>query len=173
LASPKVAWTVSVDGDVYASPLIVAGHVIVATENNTVYSLDLFTGAVIWTIHLGQPVDAASLPCGDIGPVTGITGTPAADPASGLLYVVAFLGARHHMLFTLKLVDGTVASQQDIDPAGSTPAVQQQRGALAVGANYVYVPLGGLYGDCGPYHGYVVAVPRAGGAARATRSRCP
>jgi outer membrane protein assembly factor BamB len=165
LASPKVAWTASVDGDVYASPLIVAGHVIVATENNTVYSLDLFTGAVIWTIHLGEPVDAASLPCGDIGPVTGITGTPAADPASGLLYVVAFLGARHHMLFTLKLVDGTVASQQDIDPAGSTPAVQQQRGALAVGANYVYVPLGGLYGDCGPYHGYVVAVPRAGGAA--------
>ena len=165
LTAPKVAWTASVDGDVYASPLIVAGHVIVATENNTVYSLDLFTGAVIWTIHLGQPVDAASLPCGDIGPVTGITGTPAADPASGLLYVVAFLGAHHHMLYALKLVDGTVASQQDIDPAGSTPAVQQQRGALAIGKNYVYVPLGGLYGDCGPYHGYIVAVPRAGGAA--------
>jgi outer membrane protein assembly factor BamB len=165
LASPKIAWTASVDGDVYASPLIVAGHVIVATENNTVYSLDLFTGATIWKIHLGQPVDASSLPCGDIGPVTGITGTPAADPASGLLYVVAFLGARHHMLFALKLVDGTVASQQDIDPTGSTPAVQQQRGALTIAANYVYVPLGGLYGDCGPYHGYVVAVPRAGGAA--------
>ena len=165
LAGPKIAWTVGVDGDVYASPLIVAGHVIVATENNTVYSLDLFTGATIWKIHLGQPVDAASLPCGDIGPVTGITGTPAADPASGLLYVVAFLAARHHMLYALKLVDGTVASQQDIDPAGSTPTVQQQRGALSVGANYVYVPLGGLYGDCGPYHGYVVAVPRAGGPA--------
>jgi hypothetical protein len=145
--------------------LIVAGHVIIATENNTVYSLDLFTGEVLWKIHLGQPVDASSLPCGDIGPVTGITGTPAADPASGLLYVVAFLGGRHHMLFALSLVDGTVASQQDIDPTGSTPAVQQQRGALSVGANYVYVPLGGLYGDCGPYHGYVVAVPRSGGAA--------
>jgi outer membrane protein assembly factor BamB len=165
LAGPKIAWTAPVDGDVYASPLIVAGHVIVATENNTVYSLDLFTGAPIWKIHLGQPVDAASLPCGDIGPVTGITGTPAADPASGLLYVVAFLTGRHHMLYALKLVDGTVASQQDIDPSGSTPAVQQQRGALSVGANYVYVPLGGLYGDCGPYHGYVVAVPRSGGSA--------
>jgi outer membrane protein assembly factor BamB len=165
LAGPKIAWTVGVDGDVYASPLIVAGHVIVATENNTVYSLDLFTGATIWKIHLGQPVDATSLPCGDIGPVTGITGTPAADPASGLLYVVAFLAGRHHMLYALKLVDGTVASQQDIDPSGSTPAVQQQRGALSVGTNYVYVPLGGLYGDCGPYHGYVVAVPRAGGPA--------
>jgi outer membrane protein assembly factor BamB len=165
LATPQVAWTANVDGDVYASPLIVGGHVIVATENNTVYSLDLFTGAVIWTIHLGQPVDASSLPCGDIGPVTGITGTPAADPASGRLYVVAYLAGRHHMLFALKLVDGTVVSQQDIDPAGSTPAVQQQRGALTVGANYVYVPLGGLYGDCGPYHGYVVALPKAGGTA--------
>lgn len=158
-----------VDGDVYASPLVVAGHVIVATENNTVYSLDLFTGAIIWQIHLGQPVDASSLPCGDIGPVTGITGTPAADPAAGLVYVVAFLAGRHHMLFTLKLADGTVASQQDIDPSGSTPAVQQQRGALTVGADYVYVPLGGLYGDCGPYHGYVVAVPRAGGTALSYR----
>lgn len=165
MASPSVGWNVGVDGDVYASPLIVDGHVIVATENNTVYSLDLFTGVTIWKIHLGTPVDASSLPCGDIGPVTGITGTPAADPATGLLYVVAFLSTHHHMLYALKLVDGSVASQQDIDPAGSTPAVQQQRGALAIGKAYVYVPLGGLYGDCGPYHGYVVAVPRGGGAA--------
>ena len=165
LAAPQTAWTASVDGDVYASPLIVAGHVIVATENNTVYSLDLFTGGVIWKIHLGQPVDASSLPCGDIGPVSGITGTPAADTASGLVYVVAFLAGRHHMLFALSLVNGVVASQQDIDPTGSSPAAQQQRGALAVGGGFVYVPLGGLYGDCGPYHGYVVAVPRAGGAA--------
>ena len=169
LADPKIGWTAGVDGDVYASPLIVAGHAVVATENNTVYSLDLFTGAVIWKIHLGQPVDASSLPCGDIGPVTGITGTPAADPVAGLLYVVAFLAGRHHMLFALKLVDGTVVSQQDIDPSGSTPAVQQQRGALSVGAEYVYVPLGGLYGDCGPYHGYVVAVPRGGGTALSYR----
>jgi outer membrane protein assembly factor BamB len=169
LTGPKVAWTAPVDGDVYASPLIVAGHVIVATEDNTVYSLDLFTGQTIWKIHLGDPVDASSLPCGDIGPVTGITGTPAADPATGLLYVVAFLSTRHHMLFALKLVDGTVALQQDIDPSGSTPDVQQQRGALGIGAGYVYVPLGGLYGDCGPYHGYVVAVPRRGGTALSYR----
>src|SRR6202166_1008281 len=154
-----------VDGDVYASPLIVAGHVIIATENNTVYSLDLFTGAPLWKIHLGAPVDAGSLPCGDIGPVTGITGTPAADPVAGRLYVVAFLSTHHHMLFTLSLADGSVVSQQDIDPAGSNPAVEQERGALALGADFVYVPLGGLYGDCGQYHGYLVAVPLAGGAA--------
>jgi outer membrane protein assembly factor BamB len=158
-----VAWTAQLDGDVYASPLIVAGHVLAATENNTVYSLDLFTGAVVWKIHLGEPVDASSLPCGNIGPVTGITGTPAVDTAAGRLYVVAFLRARHHMLYTLSLADGSVVSQQDVDPPGSNPAVHQERGALALGANYVYVPFGGLYGDCGAYHGYVQAVPLAGG----------
>jgi outer membrane protein assembly factor BamB len=161
-----VAWNTPVDGDVYASPLIVAGHVIVATETNTVYSLDIFTGATVWKIHLGDPVDASSLPCGNIGPVTGITGTPAADPATGRVYVVAFLRSHHHMLFGLSLVDGSVVSQMDVDPAGSNPAVQQQRGALAIGSGFVYVPLGGLFGDCGAYHGYVVAVPIAGGPAR-------
>jgi polyvinyl alcohol dehydrogenase (cytochrome) len=163
LSSPSVAWTAHLDGDVYSSPLIVAGHVLAATENNTVYSLDLFTGAVVWKIHLGDPVDASSLPCGNIGPVTGITGTPAVDPAAGRLYVVAFLRTRHHMLFTLRLVDGTVVSQQDVDPPGSNAAVHQERGALTLGANYVYVPFGGLFGDCGDYHGYIQAVPLAGG----------
>ncbi len=158
-----MAWTAGLDGDVYASPLIVAGHVLAATENNTVYSLDLFSGSVVWKTHLGDPVDAGSLPCGNIGPVTGITGTPAADVRTGRLYVVAFLRTHHHMLFALSLVDGSVAWQQDIDPAGSNPSVQQQRGALAVGSHYVYVPLGGLYGDCGQYHGYIEAVPLAGG----------
>lgn len=164
LGTPAVAWTAHLDGDVYASPLIVAGHVLVATENNTVYSLDLFSGLVVWKIHLGEPVDAASLPCGNIGPVTGITGTPAADPSTGRLYVVAFLQTHHHMLFTLSLVDGSVVFQRDIDPQGSNPAVQQERGALALGSGYVYVPLGGLYGDCGQYNGYVVGVPLRGGS---------
>lgn len=166
LGSAATAWTARLDGAVYASPLIVAGHVLAATENNTVYALDLFSGSVVWKTNLGAPVDAASLPCGDIGPVTGITGTPAADPATGRLYVVAFLHSHHHMLFTLSLADGSIVSQQDVDPSGSDPTVQQERGALALGKDFVYVPLGGLYGDCGPYHGYVVAVPLAGGGIR-------
>jgi outer membrane protein assembly factor BamB len=166
LGSPAPAWTARLDGDVYASPLIVAGHVIAATERNTVYALDLFSGSVVWKINLGAPVDASSLPCGDIGPVTGITGTPAADPATGRLYVVAYLRSHHHMLFTLSLADGSIVSQQDVDPLGSDPTVQQERGALTLGKDFVYVPLGGLYGDCGPYHGYLVAVPLAGGGIR-------
>ncbi len=162
-ANPQMAWRAPVDGDVYASPLIVAGHVIVATENNTVYSLDLFSGAVVWKLHLGDPVDAGTLPCGDISPVTGITGTPAADPRTDRLYVVAYIRGYRHVLFTIGLANGSVILQQVVDPPGSDPRVQQERGALALGSGYVYVPFGGLYGDCGTYHGYVAAVPEDGG----------
>ncbi len=153
------------DAAVYASPLIVAGHALVATENNTVYSLDLFTGSKVWERHLGDPVDAGSLPCGNISPFTGITGTPAADPASRRMYVVAFLKGYHHVLYALSLTDGSVAWKQDIDPAGSKPNVQQLRGALAIHSGMVYVPFGGLFGDCGEYRGYVVGVPLGGGQA--------
>lgn len=162
--SPQQAWRAVVDGDVYASPLIVSGHVLVATENNTVYSLDLFSGAVVWQRHLGDPVDASTLACGDIGPVSGITGTPAADVVGRRLFVVAFLRGYHHVLFTLSLTDGSVVGEETVDPPGSDPSVQQERGALALGSGRVYIPLGGLFGDCGNYHGYVVAVPSAGGA---------
>ena len=162
LGNPREAWRAAVDGDVYASPLIVSGHVLVATENNSVYALDVFTGTVVWQQHLGDPVDASTLPCGDIGPVTGITGTPAADISTGRLYVVAFLRGYHHVLFALSLTNGAVISRQIVDPAGSDPLVQQQRGALAIGSGRVYVPFGGLYGDCGNYHGYVVAVSPTG-----------
>lgn len=149
----------------YASPLIVNGHVIVATENDTVYSLDLFTGSVVWKTHLGDPVEASSLPCGDIGPVTGITGTPAADETSGRLFVTAFLRGGHHLLFALSLADGSVAWQRSVDPVGSVPAVEQQRGALSIASGFVYVPLGGLYGDCGAYHGYLVGISLDGATA--------
>jgi outer membrane protein assembly factor BamB len=67
------------------------------------------------------------------------------------------------VLFALRLVDGSVVWQQDIDPPGSDPSAQQLRGALAIGSGFVYVPFGGLFGDCGNYRGYVVGVPLGGG----------
>jgi outer membrane protein assembly factor BamB len=164
ISNPRQAWSVPVDAAVYASPLIFNGRVIVATENNTLYSINLDRGTVFWTVHLGTPVNGYSLPCGNIEPITGITGTPVIDPQSGRIYVVAFLAGPVHKLFTLDAVDGSVLSQQVVDPPGSNPAVQQERGALSLGSGYVYIPFGGLYGDCGSYHGYVVGVPLAGGA---------
>jgi polyvinyl alcohol dehydrogenase (cytochrome) len=41
--------------------------------------------------------------------------------------------------------------------------VQQQRGALLAVNGRVYVPYGGLHGDCGPYRGYVISTTESGG----------
>jgi hypothetical protein len=106
-------------------------------------------------------VAANSLPCGDIQPVSGITGTPVADVGSGLVYVVAFErggGHARHVLYALRLASGS-GGGQPVDPPGASPLTHQQRGALALANGTVYVPYGGLFGDCGAYHGWVVGVP--------------
>ena len=155
--------TESMDGDLYASPIVAAGLVLMATENNTVYAFDSSSGQRRWFRHLGQPVDASTLPCGNIRPVSGITGTPVADPAARALYVVAFVQPGQHVLFRLDLADGRVRGQRQVDPPRDSPLVEQQRGALTLSGGVVYVPFGGLFGDCGAYHGWIVGAPVAGG----------
>ncbi|HEY6020388.1 MAG TPA: PQQ-binding-like beta-propeller repeat protein, partial [Candidatus Paceibacterota bacterium] len=50
-----VAWNTPLDGAVYAEPLVVGGHLIVATENNSLYSLNADTGQVEWQTNIGNP----------------------------------------------------------------------------------------------------------------------
>ena len=83
MGTVKPSWTASVDGAVYAQPLVVGSEVIVATENDSVYALNASTGAVLWMRHLASPVPSG-LPCGNILP-SGITGTPVADVATAAL----------------------------------------------------------------------------------------
>ena len=152
-----LAWTSGpFDGDVYAEPIVVRGQVIVATERNSVYALDVRTGATTWRTTFGPPVDASTLPCGNIRPVTGITGTPVADPATGTVYAVAFEQPAHHELYALDVVSGAVKFHRPVDAPGADPKVHQERGALAFANGRVYVPYGGLAGDCGGYRGTVV-----------------
>jgi len=152
------AWqSPTLDGDVYAQPLVVGGHVIAATEANSVYALDAATGSQAWRAQLGAPVNGGSLPCGNIDP-SGITGTPVADPSSNMVYAVAFLAAgTHHELFALDLGTGAVRWHRPIDPPGLAGRVEQLRGALTIANGRVYVPFGGLFGDCGSYKGAVVS----------------
>jgi outer membrane protein assembly factor BamB len=160
----KVAATAKLDGAIYASPLVLRDAkgplIIAATENNTLYGLRNDGGAV-WSRHIGTPVDGGTLPCGNIDP-SGITGTPAYDPASGLVFAVAFLSGHKHELVAVDAETGNVAWTKPIDPPGSHPEVEQQRAALLVSGGKVWVAYGGLFGDCGPYHGYVVAVSTSG-----------
>ncbi|HEY0718458.1 MAG TPA: PQQ-binding-like beta-propeller repeat protein [Streptosporangiaceae bacterium] len=158
----RKAWTAAVDGEVYSQPLIVGATVLIATENDTVYALNASTGAVRWSRHLASPVPSG-LPCGNVDP-SGITGTPVADPGHGRLWVVTFTAqpSYRHTLWALSLATGRPESQRAIDLAGTDPRAQQERGALTLLGSRVYVPFGGLYGDCSDYKGRVVGAPVSG-----------
>ncbi len=154
----KTAWSAHLDGAVYGQPLVVGSDVIAATENDTVYAISRATGKTVWQTHVGTPVPQSALHgCGDIFPL-GITGTPIYDQANGLIYAVAETTGYHHVLFGLNVRTGRVNVKRDIDvsSAGSQPAWNQQRPALAIDDGRVYAAFGGLAGDCGTYIGGVV-----------------
>ena len=177
LANPIAAWTSAVlDGRIYAEPIVVGNQVIAATENNTVYSLDLTSGAIQWSQHLGAPRTQlnGSINCGNIDPL-GITATPVAD--GGNVFVVSNIMDTapnfHFELDSLNLSTGAVNWRQNIDPPDSfdggwatVATSMEDRGAITIastsGGNRVFIPLGGNYGDCGTYHGYVVSYPESG-----------
>ena len=161
------AWTSpTLDGALYGEPLVSGGRVFVATENDTVYALSATTGAVVWSKHVGSPVPSRSLPCGDITPTVGITGTPVIDEARGEVFVVAdemVNGSPAHRLVGLNTATGTVELNQNVDPSGSTPAAILQRTGLTLDAGHVVFSYGGNFGDCSTYHGWVMSAPEAGG----------
>src|SRR2546421_7492580 len=150
------SWNMHLDGAVYAEPLVVSGHVIVATEGDTLYSLDARTGKVQWNTNVGVPVPLSSLPCGNIDPL-GITGTPVYDPATRLVFAVAEVRGPAHVLVGIDVNTGQVRVRRAVDPAGIEVTPHQQRAALALSGGMVYIAYGGLDGDCGNYHGWVVA----------------
>jgi outer membrane protein assembly factor BamB len=166
-------------GQVYAQPLYVqngpggAPAIIVATEENAVLAVDAATGKQAWRTDLPRPANRSQLPCGNINPRVGVTGTPVIDLDSRTIYVAANTNdgtsIPRHMIYALSIDDGLPIDGWPVDvaasvsfgglPFQSTP--QNQRGALLLLNGYLYVPYGGHYGDCGNYHGWVVAVPVA------------
>lgn len=150
------AWKAKLDGAVYAEPLVVHNHVIVATEGDSLYSLNATTGKILWRTNVGTPVDQTTLPCGDINPL-GITGTPVYDPATGLVFAAAEIAGPAHILVGVDADTGKVRVRRSADIGAMEPAVHQQRAALALSKGMVYVSYGGLAGDCGNYHGTVIA----------------
>jgi outer membrane protein assembly factor BamB len=158
----RQAWSQALDGAVYAQPLVVDGVVLVATENNTVYALRARDGHVLWRRHLGTPVPRSELPCGNIDPL-GITGTPVYDAATGSVFVVTETTSAAHTLRALNARTGHPRWQRSLDilPDRNREA-EQQRGALLLAHDRVYVAFGGLYGDCENYVGYVTGVATDG-----------
>jgi outer membrane protein assembly factor BamB len=159
----REAWSTDLDGAVYAQPLVVGDALIVATENNSVYSLDAGSGDIRWRRHLGEPVRLSELPCGNIDPL-GITGTPVYDEKTGDVFLVTETAGVEHTLWAVDVRSGEPQWSRSLDVLpGRDPDAEQQRSALLLADNRVYVAFGGLYGDCGNYVGYIAGVATDGG----------
>jgi outer membrane protein assembly factor BamB len=184
-AQPKLrparkAWTSSpLDGQLYGEPLVADGRVVAATENNTVYVMAARSGRILWSRHLAKPVPSGDLPCGDISPTVGITGTPVIDLQRNEIFVdadtlISGPSASHgveasHRLFGLNLLTGKVELNELAMPnTGEDQLAQLQRPGLALDDGFVVIAYGQNTGDCpgpnGPAHGFVVSIPEQGGA---------
>jgi outer membrane protein assembly factor BamB len=173
------AWTSSgLDGQLYGEPLVAGGRVVAATENDTVYAMAARTGRILWSRHLAKPVPSSDLPCGDISPRVGITGTPVIDAKRHEIFVDADTLVRgpstsggveaSHRLFGLDLFTGKVELNEPAMPnAGEDQLAQLQRPGLTLDDGRVIIAYGQNTGDCpgpnGPAHGFVVSIPEQGG----------
>jgi outer membrane protein assembly factor BamB len=179
LSPTQPAWTSPVlDGELYGEPLVADGRVVAATENDTVYVLAANSGQVLWSTHLATPVPSQDLPCGDISPEVGITGTPVIDlrrheifvDADTLIDGPAASGGveASHVLFGLDLFTGQIELDQSAMPdVGEDELAQLQRPGLALDHGDVVIAYGQNAGDCpgpnGPAYGFVVSIPESGG----------
>ena len=167
-AGATAGWTsATLDGQVYAEPLVFNGLVYVGTLAGTVYALNQSTGVVAWSINVGAPQPKLSGQCGNVSPL-GILSTPVIDTTAGRIYVseMRALDKLWHVS-GIDLTTHTVVLDDAIPNTIGTGfdwKIQQQRGALALSKDrsQVYVPFGGRAGDCGPYHGWVVGLPTSG-----------
>ena len=156
------AWRARLNGSVWSQPVIADGILIAATEHNGVYGLNPTTGKRIWRVNLGTPEPLSQQPCGDIDPI-GITGSPAYDPATGSVFVVATTGRGRHTLWALNARTGHRRWHRsvDVDKARDKNA-EQQRASLLVIDRRVIVTFGAHAGDCGNYVGYATSTPTSG-----------
>lgn len=188
-----------VDSTVYAQPLYVPGlkmsdgqvHnvLFVATENDSIYAFDADSNGganakPIWQISLltaayGAGAGATAVPWKDTGspdvaPTIGITGTPAINPATNTMYVVAATkenGSYFSRLHAINIINGqeqpnspvnitaTVAGTGNGSSGGQltfSPLWENQRPALDYYNGYVYIGYG-AHGDNGPWHGWLFA----------------
>jgi outer membrane protein assembly factor BamB len=163
-------------GNVYAQPLYIENGpggkamIIVATESNNVYALDAGNGTIIWQKNVGEPVSADDLICTKLDPL-GITGTPIVDLASRALFLNAMITpdggtTKKHLILSLNVDTGDINPGWPIDVEATasyngvdfTAAIQQQRPALGIVGNILYVGYGSM-SDCSLFHGWLVGVP--------------
>jgi hypothetical protein len=165
-------FSTTLNGQVYAQPIVVAGTLIAVTENNWIYGMNPATGAITWSRSVGPAWPASTLGCGDLVPNIGITSTPVYDPATNSVF------------FTAKVNDGSDAAHphfymHSVDPATGVersgwpvtiqgtpsndstdafnPETAAQRPGLLLLGGVVYAGFAS-HCDYGPYVGYIAGV---------------
>ncbi|TMP93052.1 MAG: hypothetical protein E6L08_06885 [Verrucomicrobia bacterium] len=166
----------TITGNVYAQPLYIEdgpggrAMVIAVTESNNVYALDAAHGSIIWQRNVGAPVPGDDLICTKFD-LMGITGTPIVNLTSRALFFDAMTTpdggkTKKHLIFSLNVDTGDIKSGWPVDVEATatyngmtfTASIQQQRPALGIVDNILYVPYGSM-GDCSLFHGWLVGVP--------------
>ena len=176
------------DGFAYASPLYVANvsipgkgfHnvVYVETEHDSVYAFDAdgLSSTPLWQVTF-LVKGATTVPCadtGECGDITneiGITSTPAIDPASGTMYVVAKTKENKNYVQRLHALDittgaekfnGPVVIQASVPGAGDgtntvtfNPLRENQRPGLLLNNGVVYLGFG-AHGDNPTWYGWIL-----------------
>ncbi len=167
-------FSTSIDGQVYAQPLVSQGTLLVVTETNRVYGLDATTGAQKWTrSDLGIPFNPIDVSCGDISPAVGITSTPVIDPATNIAYFTSktyTAGAAAYYMYAINVATGQNITGFPVQIQGNaandathvfTPTTQLQRPGLLLLNGVVYAAFGG-HCDRKPFEGWVIGVSTVG-----------
>jgi hypothetical protein len=169
-------WSAPVSGQVYAQPLLANGALLVATEDNEVYSLDPATGAENWSTLLGTPWNASDIGCEDLAPTIGVTGTPVIDSTTNTAYLThktylsGHAGAARWYMDAIDVATGAERSGFPVELSGTAqnapaqsfqPTAELQRPGLLLMNGVVYAAFGS---DCDHpvWQGWVFGVSTAG-----------
>jgi hypothetical protein len=171
-------WSATVDGQVYAQPLLANGTLLVATENDKVYGLDPATGAMRWPapLDLGPAWKASDIGCGDLTPNIGVTATPVIDSATNTAYLThktyasGTSGPARWYMDAVDITSGKEKAGFPVELSGSAqnqpgmtfqPTTQLQRPGLLLMEGVVYAAFGS-HCDLPPWQGWVFGVSTAG-----------
>jgi outer membrane protein assembly factor BamB len=152
-------FTLSVDDQVYAQPLVVGNlpvssgtHnvVFIATVNNTIYAFDADNGKAYWHVNYTatgmRPPVASDVnsgwcnPYGDFTKNMGLVGTPVIDSAAQTMYFVARSTDGNHFVQYLHAINITDGSEQSGSPVQISASVNGT-GDGAVGGKVNFDPL--------------------------------
>lgn len=169
-------FSTSVDGAIYAQPLVFDHTLFIATQSNWIYGLDPDTGEIRWSRQVADPWDARGIDgCTDIFPTVGITSTPVIDDDTGIAYLTCKTydeaGQARWEMHAVDVATGDerpnfpvmISGDADNEPDQTFHAkTQNQRPGLLLLDGVVYAAFGSAC-DVPPFQGWVIGVSTGGG----------